>query len=358
MSIDIAVIGCGYRGRKLIQNFEAVESLNLVKVYDILEDRMEEIQKEYLQVMIAKNYKSVLKDPTIDAITIATPVSTHYQLVKESLLSNKHVLVEKPLTMRSEEARELIDISQEKGKVLMVDDTVLFNGKVLAIKGLLDKNEIGELYYIDAVRANLNNLKPMDMSTGFYPDTGVVWDLAPHDVAMMAFLIDAYPIRVVANGVNSIEYCSDNRTIVAWFSVTFDNGIIGHFHVNWLAPEQMERIVIAGSDKMIVYDDLNPDRPITLYDKGVDLLPVSTPDEPMLVRYREGETKNISWDTRDPIQGMVEHFRNCILEGREPVSNASFAHRVVTILEATERSISLRGEPVEANMYSDVTSRL
>jgi len=244
----------------------------------------------------------------------------------------------------------------KRAKVLMVDDTILFDGKVLAIKELLDKNEIGDLYYIDAVRANLNDLESMGRSTGFYPDASVIWDLAPHDVAMMTFLVDAYPVRVVANGANSIEYCPDSRTIVAWFSVTFDNGVIGHFHVNWLAPERMERMVIAGSDKMIVYNGLNHDQPITLYDKGVELFPISTPDEPRLVRYREGETKVISWNTRDPVRVMVEHFRNCILEGREPVSNASFAHRVVTILEAAERSISLSGEPVEVDSYSTVTS--
>ncbi len=354
MSIDVAVIGCGYWGQKLIRNFDAADSLNLVAVCDVMSNRAEAIQKDYPQVAVRTDIESVMRDSTIDAIAVATPVSTHYLLTKKGLLNDKHVFVEKPMAMQSEEVRELLDLSREMGKVLMVDDTFLYNGKILAIKKLIERGEIGVIYYIDAVRVNLNELESMGRSTGFYPDASVVWDLAPHDVAIMTWFADSPPQTVAATGSSPIAYCSEALPIIAWCHVLFENGISGHFHVSWLAPEPMKRMVIAGSQKMIVYDDLSVDQPVTLYDKGIELFPPSPLNEPKHVHYREGENQAIPWDEKEPLRVAVNHFRDCILEGREPLSNASFAHRVVTILEAAEQSISLGGEPIEVHSLSPV----
>jgi predicted dehydrogenase len=354
MSIDVAVIGCGYWGQKLIRYFDAVESLNLVAVYDLLAERSEAIQQDYPQVTIRTNIESVMKDSTIDAIAIATPISTHYLLAKKGLLNDKHIFVEKPMAMRGEEVRELFDLSRDMGKVLMADDTCLYNGKILAIRELIDREEIGDIYYFDAVRVSLNELKPMERSTGFYPDASVVWDLAPRDVALMAYLVDSPPRKVSATGSSPIGYSSERLPVVAWCHVVFENGVSGHLHVSWIAPEEMKRMVVAGSKKMIVYDDLNVERPITLYGKGVEWFSPSLLDEPDYVQLREGEIQSIKWDDKDPLHVAVNHFRDCILEGREPLSSASFAHPVVTILEAAEQSISLDGEPIEIQTMSAV----
>ncbi len=354
MSIDAAVVGCGYWGRNLVRNFDATSAINLVAVCDVMSDRVEAIGKEYPQVVTSTDCDAVLDDPSIDAVAIATPISTHHLIARKALLAGKHVFVEKPLAMQSEDVRELILISQEMGKLLMVDDIFLYNGRVRAVKELVDRNELGDIYYVDAVRVNLNDLKGMGRSTGFYSDASVVWDLAPHDVAMMISFVDAEPVRVAAMGRSPFIYCAEDFPAMAWASITFENGVVGHIHVNWLAPEQLKRMVIAGSKKMVVYDDLNHDQPITLYDKGVDLFPQSTSREPKLVRYREGETKSVPWDDTESLRVAVRHFRNSILEGREPLTGASFALKVVGVLEAIERSISMEGEPVDVKLYSTV----
>ena len=171
---------------------------------------------------------------------------------------------------------------------------------------------------------------------------------------MMTYFTGSRPLTVSAAGTSPIAYCPARLPIMAWCNVTFENGISGHFHVNWLAPEQVKRMVIVGSKKMIVYDDLNSDRPVTLYDKGVELFPPAPLDEPKLVRYREGETREVPWDETEPLRLAVSHFRDCILEGHEPVSGASFAHRVVPVLEAAEQSISMGVEPVGIRSVSTV----
>jgi predicted dehydrogenase len=354
MSIDVAVIGCGYWGNNLIRNFEAADSLNLVAVCDVMRERVEEIQKEYPQVLISTDFETVMTDRTIDAIAIATPISTHFLLAKKTLLNNKHVFLEKPMAMKSEEARELLDLSKEMNKVVMLDDTFLYSGKVMAIKEIVKSGELGDIFSIDAVRVNLNELRGMERSTGFYPDASVIWDLAPHDVAIMTSLVDAEPVRVSAYGSSPVAYCPEPLPVMAWCSIMFDNGVMGHFHVNWLAPEQMKRMVIIGSRKMLVYDDLNQEQPVVLYDKGVELFPPTTTNEPKLVRYREGDTQDVSWDRKEPLRRAVEQFRDAILEGKEPFSGPQFAMKVVTVLEATEQSISKNGEPVEIGSYSFV----
>jgi len=354
MSIDVAVIGCGYWGRNLIRNFEAADSLNLVAVCDVMQERVEEIQKEYPQVLISTDLETVMSDRTIDAVAIATPISTHFLLARKTLLNNKHVYLEKPMAMKSDEARELLDLSKEMNKVIMLDDTFLYSGKVMAIKEIVKNGELGEIFSIDAVRVNLNELKGMERSTGFYPDASVIWDLAPHDVAIMMSLVDSEPVRVSAHGSTPVPYCPDPLPAMAWCSIIYDNGVIGHFHVSWLAPEQMKRMVIVGSKKMLVYDDINQEQPVVLYDKGVELFPPTSTSEPKLVRYREGETRDVSWDRKEPLRRAVEQFRDAILEGKEPFSGPLFAMKVVTVLEAAERSIAMNGEPVEIRSYSSV----
>ncbi len=354
MSIDVAVIGCGYWGPKLIRNFDADERLNLAAVCDTMEERLSGTRRIYPQVRTSTDLKSIIEDSTIDALVIATPISTHYTLAREALLAGKHVFVEKPLAMRISEVRELMLLSREVGRVLMVDDTFLYNGKAAAVKALIDRGELGEIYYMDAVRVNLGELKPMGRSTGFYPDAGVLWDLAPHDVAMMTWFVDAEPARVVATGAGPIAYCPGQRPIMAWGSIVFDNGVIGHFHVNWLAPEQQKRMSIVGSDRMIVYDDVNEECPVSLYDKGVELLPGISEEEPNIVRYREGKKSSVPWDEREPLRVAVEHFRDSILEGHEPLSGAAFSMKVVGCLEAAEQSIAVGGEPVEIHSLTAV----
>jgi predicted dehydrogenase len=338
----------------LIRNFDSVDSLNLVAVCDVMEERLSNIRIHYPQVETSTDVELVMENPTIDAVAIATPISTHYLMAKRALLSGKHVFLEKPLATRGRDALELVYLAEETGRVLMVDDTFLYNGKVGAIKDLMERKELGDLFYIDAIRVNLNDLNGMGRSTGFYPDASVLWDLAPHDVAMMTYFAESEPLRVRATGACPVVYCPERWPIMSWGSVLFESGMVGHFHVNWLAPQQMKRLVVVGSRKMIVYDDLNAEEPVILYDKGVEVYPMPTPYEPSPVRYREGGRRPVSWDESEPLRVAVEHFRNSILAGKEPVSNPSFALRVVRILEAAERSISKEGEAVEIQPLSKV----
>lgn len=326
--IKVGVIGCGYWGPNLIRNFNENYHTDIRYACDLIKERLERIKIRYPHVNTTANYKELLRNKDIHAIAIATPVFTHYKLVKESLEAGKHVLVEKPLTSAVREAEKLINLASQKGLVLLVDHTFIYTGAIRRIKEFISAGELGKMYYFDSVRVNLGL---------FQHDVNVIWDLAPHDLSIMDFIVDEKPLSVVATGASHTPREIED---VAYVTVRFKGSLIAHFHVNWMSPVKIRKIIIGGSKKMVVFDDLDPAEKIKIYDKGIKL---SKPDEKAayqtLVQYRIGDMYAPAIDNIEALRVEVEHFADCIKNNKTPITDGEAGLRVVRILEAADKSI-------------------
>jgi len=328
--MNIGVIGLGYWGPNLVRNFLSTEGVRKVYAADISQARIRSASKKFPSVTYTDNYRDLILSKEVDAIAIATPVSTHYPLAKEALLNGKHVILEKPMTRKVSEAQELVEIAHRRNLTLMVDHTFIYTGAVRKIKQLISDGEIGDLLYFDSVRVNLGL---------FQHDVNVIWDLATHDISIMQHIINQKPISVAAFGATHYNGVED----VAYVVVNFDNDIIAHFHVNWLAPVKVRQILIGGSRKMIVYDDVEPSEKVKVYDKGVDV----TTEEgvyQMLVQYRTGDMYSPKLDSTEALSLLASHFVECIEHSKTPVTNGEAGLGVVRILEAAEKSINNNGK--------------
>jgi len=328
--MNIGVIGLGYWGPNLVRNFLSTEGVKRVYAADISQARIRSASKRFPSVTYTDNYRDLILSKEVDAIAIATPVSTHYPLAKEALLNGKHVILEKPMTRKVSEAQELVEIAHRRNLTLMVDHTFIYTGAVRKIKQLISDGEIGDLLYFDSVRVNLGL---------FQHDVNVIWDLATHDISIMQHIINQKPISVAAFGATHYNGVED----VAYVVVNFDNDIIAHFHVNWLAPVKVRQILIGGSRKMIVYDDVEPSEKVKVYDKGVDV----TTEEgvyQLLVQYRTGDMYSPKLDSTEALSLLASHFVECIEHSKTPVTNGEAGLGVVRILEAAEKSINNNGK--------------
>jgi len=328
--MNIGVIGLGYWGPNLVRNFLSTEGVREVYAADISQTRIRSASKRFPSVTYTDNYRDLILSKEVDAIAIATPVSTHYPLAKEALLNGKHVILEKPMTRKVSEAQELVEIAHRRNLTLMVDHTFIYTGAVRKIKQLISDGEIGDLLYFDSVRVNLGL---------FQHDVNVIWDLATHDISIMQHIINQKPISVAAFGATHYNGVED----VAYVVVNFDNDIIAHFHVNWLAPVKVRQILIGGSRKMIVYDDVEPSEKVKVYDKGVD---VTTQEGvyQVLVQYRTGDMYSPKLDSTEALSLLASHFVECIEHSTTPVTNGEAGLGVVRILEAAEKSINNNGK--------------
>ncbi len=337
--VRVAVVGAGYWGPNLIRNFYENDNVELVAVCDLDANRLAKIGKRYPNVRLTTDYSDLLLDSALDAIVIATPVHTHYLLAKQALRAGKHVLVEKPMAMNSTECMELIALAEEQSRVLMVDHTFVYHGAVRRIKQELDSGALGDLLYFDSVRVNLGL---------FQSDINVVWDLAPHDLSMMDYIIGKTPISIHASGAchagNGIED-------IAYITVTFEDNLIAHFHVSWLSPVKVRQILVGGSKKMIVYDDLEPMEKLRLYDKGITVEQPKSDEERYanLVGYRVGDMMAPNLDLTEALKVEVAHFVDCILNNKRPITDGQAGLRVVQILEAADESIRT-GKPQEVRV--------
>jgi predicted dehydrogenase len=333
--IGIAVIGYGYWGPNLVRNFSLVDDAKVVAVVDQRPERRATVEKLYPTIRTYADVDSMLVDAEVDAVVIATPVASHFPLAMQALRAGKHVLVEKPMTSTVAEGEELVAEARSRGLTLMVDHTFIYTSAVRKIHELVNDGQLGELYYYDSVRVNLGL---------FQHDVSVLWDLAVHDLSIMDFLVGRSPVRVAATGVAHVDGQPVN---MAYLTCFFEGTTIAHFHVNWLAPVKVRQTLICGSDRMIVFDDLEASEKVKVYDKGIVL---GDPDqmgfEPR-VGYRTGDMWAPRLDVTEALKIEADHFVQCIRTGATPESDGEAGLRIVRILEAATESLAHHGAPVE-----------
>jgi len=320
------------------RNFHAASGAKLTAVSDVSEKRLGLAQAHYLFIKTIKDPLELIRSADVDAVAIVTPVFAHFQLAKAALLAGKHIFVEKPFTSTSAQARELIDLAAAKKLKIMVDHTFLFTGAVKKIKGLIDAGELGKLLFYDSVRVNLGL---------FQHDVNVIWDLAPHDLSIMAHVIDKKPLAISAHG--SVHYKGGLEDI-AYVAVEFaDNGFIAHFHVNWLSPVKVRKTLISGDSKMLVWDDLDADEKIKIYDRGVEVKSANGGKDgtyELLVSYRSGDVYIPKLEATEALRAEAQYFVECIDSGGEPFNNGESGLQVVRLLEAADESIKNGGRRV------------
>jgi predicted dehydrogenase len=325
-SVKVGVIGCGYWGPNLIRNFEEIPNADLRMVCDLNRGRLDHIQSRYPSVQTSQDYRDLLASD-VEAVAIATPVSTHRRIALDCLRAGKHVLVEKPLAASCAEARAIVEAGDEAGKVVMVGHTFVYNPAVVALKDIIARGEIGDVYYFNCTRVNL----------GLYqPDINVVWDLAPHDVSILLYILGTEPLSVSARGST---YIKSGVHDVAYVTLYFPDGIMADMRVSWLDPAKIRSITVVGSKKMIIYDDIEPQDKLKIYDKGVDVQPYSDTLEEFHLAYRYGEVVAHPLDWMEPLRAECLHFLHCIETGACPRSDGQMGLRVVQILEAAQKSL-------------------
>ncbi|MHB8376618.1 MAG: Gfo/Idh/MocA family protein [Dehalococcoidia bacterium] len=330
--VGVAVVGCGYWGPNLVRNFFDTPGCRMLAVCDQSVARLQAMQARHPSIKALTVFDDVLNDTRIDAVAIATPVQTHAKLAKQALLAGKHVLVEKPLTTSVRDAEELVELAQRQKRVLMVDHTFVYTGAVRRMKQLIDGGEIGDMYYYDSVRVNLGLVQH---------DVNVIWDLASHDLAIMDYLLTVRPTHISAIGVTHLP---GGMADVAYLTLRFENSLIAHFHVNWLSPVKVRRVLVGGDRRMILYDDLEPTEKIKVYDRGVSWN--GHADEARreaLVAYRLGDMHAPMLDQTEALRTECAHFIDSIRGGGTPVTDGQSGLRTVRILAAAERSLQNGG---------------
>ena len=331
--IRVGVIGCGYWGPNLVRNFARNPQSAVQAVCDMRYERAMRVGAEYRIPSVTDRADVVLNAPDVDLIVIATPSRSHYTLVKKAILAGKHVLVMKPLATRLDEAEELCSLAETQGVLLAVDHTFVFTGAVRKMKELIESNEIGDIYYFDSVRINLGLIQA---------DVNVVWDLAPHDVSIMDFLIGQDPVAVSATGASHGGSPTEN---IAYVTVRYEGSLIGHVHVNWLAPAKVRRTIVGGSKRMLIYDDMEPSEKVKIYDKGFSVASRPSPENEyqLLISYRAGDMHAPCLDTREGLAVEAENVINAIAGKEALIVDGWAGWRVVRILEAAQRSIEEGG---------------
>lgn len=333
--LGIGVIGYGYWGPNLVRNFAELPNSRVVAVSDLQATRLGLAAARYPMVYATTDHRELLRDPAIEAIAIATPVSTHFELARQALEAGKHVLVEKPLAMCCEEVERLIDIADRRGLTLMVDHTFIYTGAVQKIKELIDDGHLGALYYWDSTRINLGL---------FQHDVSVLVDLAVHDLSIMDYALNARPTAVAATG---IAHLPGQPVDTAYMTCFFDSNLLAHFHVSWLAPVKVRRTLIGGDRQMISYDDIEPSEKVKVYDRGIRVAVGEHGRLEMLVGYRTGDMWAPQLSLTEALHVEAQHFVDCVRDGRRPLTDGFAGYRVVRILEAAARSLADRGRPVE-----------
>jgi len=333
--IKVGVIGYGYWGPNLVRNFMLAPGSAVTRVCDLREERLTPLHKVYPGVKTCNRSEDLINDPAIDAVVIATPVSSHFELALAALKAGKHVLVEKPLASTSDQARRLIDEAAARKLVLLVDHTFVYTPAVRKMREIIVSGQLGQIYYYDAVRVNLGL---------FQHDVNVIWDLAIHDLSIMDYVLPERPVAVAATGISHIPGQPEN---VAYITLFFASPQIAHVHVNWLTPVKVRHTLIGGSEKMILYDDLEPSEKLKVYDKGIRVTPGLEDVYRMLVSYRLGDMWAPRLDTTEALQTEALHFIDCVENGREPETDGPAGLRMINMIEAAETSLRDRGRLVE-----------
>ena len=330
--IRIGIIGYGYWGPVVARNFQATEGCQLVAVCDANPAAQERARKALPGIQVTGDASEIVRSPHIDAVAVITPVWNHFEFAKAALENNKHVFVEKPFTASSSEASQLIDLAAAKKLQIMVDHTFLFTGAVRKIRQLIDQGVLGKLFYYDSSRVNLGL---------FQHDVNVIWDLAPHDLAIMNYLIDVEPESVSATGQCHLNGQEDLAYVTIYFP-----GMLAHINVNWLSPVKVRTTLIGGEKKMVVWNDMEADEKVKVYDKGVDIVSRQGVYD-LLVSYRSGDIWVPKVDQTEALKLEAKYFVECVNKNETPINDGVSGLRVVRLLEAAAQSLKDRGRPVQ-----------
>jgi predicted dehydrogenase len=329
----IGVIGYGYWGPRVARNFHDLDGCQLALICDSRPDMLRRAKQAYPQARVTSDAAEAVSAPDVDAVAVVTPVWTHFELAKAALENGKHVFVEKPFTSTAAKAQQLIDLADRKHLQIMVDHTFLFTGAVRKIRQLVDDGTLGRLYYYDSTRVNLGL---------FQHDVNVIWDLAPHDLSIMNYLIDEKPEAVAATGQIHLNSLED----LAYITVFFAGRMIAHINVNWLSPVKVRTTLIGGEKKMLVWNDLEADEKIKVYDKGVDIR-TSENVYDLLVSYRSGDMWAPKVGQTEALAAEAKYFQECVAANKKPFNDGVAGLRVVQLIEAANKSLKDRGRPVE-----------
>ena len=331
----VAVVGCGYWGQNLIRNLADLADVEVKAVCDFNLNALAQVKRRYPTLDLKQNFQDVAADHRIDAVVVATPVATHYSFARQALSAGKHVLVEKPLATTSRQVQELIALAERQRRVLMVDHTFLYTSAVRRVKTLIDAGELGDLLYFDSVRLSLGLVQS---------DVNVLWDLGPHDFSVMNFLCAKDPVSISAIGMRHLNCSFEN---IAYVSAVYENNVTAHFHFNWLAPVKVRKMLVGGTRKMIVYDDMEASEKVKLYGNGLSVRHDSKSREELLTGFQNGDMLAPHLETGEALRGMARDFIDAINDHRLPVSDGLSGLRVVRMLEAAQLSMAQNGQPVE-----------
>ncbi|NIO21790.1 MAG: Gfo/Idh/MocA family oxidoreductase [Candidatus Aenigmarchaeota archaeon] len=332
--ITMGIVGCGYWGPNLIRNYYQLPNCNMLICCDLDQKKLDRMKTLYPGILTTDDVRAVMNNREIDAVGIATPVFTHYPLAKQALLHGKHVFVEKPLCDSSDSCLELIRLAEEEGKILMVGHTFEYTAAVNKIKEIVKSGDLGEILYISSVRLNLGL---------FQPDINVIWDLAPHDISIITYILGEHPISV--NGQGKGHYRKDIED-VATITLNFRDGAIAFVHTSWLDPNKVRRTTIVGSKKMLIYNDTEPQEKIKIFDKGVDAPPYYDTFGEFPFSYRYGDIYSPRIDDYEPLRRECAHFLECIEKNQTPRSDGYSGLRVVAVLEAASESLKNDGKAI------------
>jgi len=324
--LNIAVVGCGYWGPNLIRNFNQLPECNMKVCCDLDEEKLKRMKSLYPSIETTSDLDQILADQSIDAVAIATPVYTHKDIGVKCLEQRKHILIEKPLASSSVECKQLIEAAEKNGRVLMVGHTFEYTSAVNKANEIVESGELGNIYYISCTRVNLGL---------FQPDINVIWDLAPHDISIILYILREFPVSINAQGK---AHFKEDIEDVATMTLNFPNGTIAFIHNSWLDPDKIRKITIVGSKKMLVYDDISQNEKIKIFDKGVEAPPYYDSYAEFHFSYRYGDIYTPRLNQYEPLRRECEHFIECIREGKTPRSDGYSGLRIVSILEAANKS--------------------
>jgi predicted dehydrogenase len=331
--LHIGIIGYGYWGNHILRNFTAHQCVSVAALCDTNVRTLERVQQQYPDIALFTDAQEMIASPALDAIAIITPTSTHYELARQCLLNGKHIFIEKPFVTTSAQADTLINLAVQKNLMIMVDHTFLFSSSVQKIKELIDDEILGNLYYFDSIRVNMGP---------FRQDTNVIWDLAPHDFSIIDYLIEDKPVAISTNGTSLFNNGLED---IGYITLYFPNNLIAHLNLNWLSPVKVRTTFIGGDRKMLVWDDMNADEKIKIYDKSV-VLGNRDGLYNLLLSARSGDTWSPKIDPHEALRVEVDHFVECILHDKTPVSDAYTGLRIVKLLEASSDSLKNGGKVV------------
>ena len=332
--MKVAVIGAGYWGPNLIRNFASLDEVEGVIACDRDSNRLAKMRKMFPGIETCSDENDAILNPEVAAIAIATPVSTHFDIARRAIEAGKHCFIEKPMTASVAEGEELIGLATKKQVTLFVDHTFVYTGAVRKMKEIIESGRLGDIYYFDSVRINLGL---------FQHDVNVIWDLAPHDLSIMDYLLSEKPVAVSANGSCHI---GNELEDIAYLTLEFNDNLIAHFHVNWLAPMKIRKTLIGGTKSMIIYDDTETSEKVKVYDKGIDV----TSREGVyntLVQYRTGDMLSPKLDQEEALAVATRHFLDCVINNKTPITDGHAGLNVVRVLEASAVSVKNRGRLVE-----------